>query len=713
MNKKKIKRALADDNLQLALRRFTALTKLGRQFGMTGIDFEALRQDLHTRKEKCIEDQPDLIDRFKANAASAGACIYEAADAEDAQAYVLKTCKEHAIKHIVKSKSMLTEEISLREHLENNGIKVDETDIGERVVQLAGERPVHIVGPAIHKTVEQIADLFTQHTGKQVSTDSQELLDTVRRSLRQSYLDADMGISGANIGIAETGTLVILTNEGNGQIVTTLPPVHIALVGIEKLVHDFADANAVLRLLSRSCVGTKMTVYTSFITGTSHSGAVSGVALPGGQGPRELHIVLVDNGRRELRASAEFREALYCIKCGACLNVCPVFASVSGHVYGHIYQGGIGTILTAFFHDAKLAGELSEMCMGCLACKSVCPSGIDIPRLMLDLKNRLVSEEGLSLIKKIAYRDLLKYPHRIEGAVKACSILQRPFIEPDSIVRKLPYPLNGITDAVSLPGITANPLLKRMKGYSLPAAEGRPKIAFFSGCVTAFAYPEIGESVINIFNRLEAAPYYPVRQSCCGAPAYFSGDRDTALHMARHNIEELSELNPEYIVTVCPGCAVMLKNEYPKLVKTEPGLYSKAVKLAAGVCDFSQLCIRLGQTSDSKAATGEKVTYHDPCHLKRGLNIFAEPRQLIKQEGYQLIEMNDADACCGFGGDALLTHPELCGSILERKLANIEATGADTVVTACTACVLQLRGGLDKRKSPVKVLHIAELMARG
>jgi iron-sulfur cluster protein len=711
--KKHIKRALSDENLQAALSRFTALTRFGRQFGMTGIDFEALRQDLHSRKEKAIDDLPGLIDRFKENATVAGAKVYEAKDAHDANSYVLKVARDHNVKHIVKSKSMLTEEIDLREYLEHAGIRVDETDIGERIVQLAGERPAHIVGPSIHKTVEQIASLFSQYTGKEVSTGSQQLLNTVRETLRQSYIDADMGISGANMCIAESGTLVILTNEGNGQIVTTLKPLYVALVGIEKLVYDFEDANAILRLLSRSCVGTKMTVYTSFITGLSSSGTVSGIHLPGGQGPHELHIVLVDNGRNELRESKEFREALYCIKCGVCLNVCPVFASVAGQVYGHIYQGGIGTILTAFFHDADRAHELSEMCMGCMACRAVCPAGIDIPRLIRELKGKHVHEKGLSLGKKIVYGGILKHPDRLDSAVKACATLQRPFVDADSIIRKLPYPLRNITDTISLPGITSNLLRNRMTPFSSPASGTKSKVAFYAGCVTNYAYPELGENIIKVLNWHGAAPYYPMGQACCGAPAYFSGDFKTALSLAKHNIHALSEIEPDYIVTVCPGCAVMLKNEYPVLTSTDLELNKKAKALSEKVHDFSQLMNELSPVGEKKPSRDQKVTYHDPCHLKRGLGIFAEPRQLIDRAGYQLVEMNDSDACCGFGGDALLTHPELCGSILKRKLANIEATGVDTVVTACTACVLQLRGGLDKKNSPIRVIHIADLLAKG
>jgi Fe-S oxidoreductase len=279
------------------------------------------------------------------------------------------------------------------------------------------------------------------------------------------------------------------------------------------------------------------------------------------------------------------------------------------------------------------------------------------------------------------------------------------------MINRLPYPLGSITDTISLPGLNTSLLRSRLSEYSSPAQSKLPKAAFYSGCVTSFAYPELGEDVMRLLEKSGLSPYYPQEQACCGAPAYFSGDSGTALALARRNIEALSKGNPDYIVTVCPGCAIMLKKEFAALTGGDPALHDRAVSLSQKVRDLSQLLFELGIKPIAGATQDRKVTYHDPCHLKRGLGISAEPRQLIEAAGYRLVEMNDSDACCGFGGDALLSHPELCGSVLQRKLANIEATGVDTVVTACTACVLQLRGGLHKKNSPIKVVHIAGLMA--
>ncbi|GAH99901.1 unnamed protein product, partial [marine sediment metagenome] len=292
--RKRVNKALADKNLQTALPTFMLITKLARQIGMDGIDFNSLRDEVRQVKEKSIANLPQLVERFKSEAAKAGAVVYEAKDARDANNYILKLAKERNVKRIVKSKSMVTEEIELNKHLKHAGIEVTETDLGEYIVQLAGEKPSHLVGPAIHKTIEQVAELLSKVAGEQLGHDPQKLVEVARRTLRQAYLNADMGISGANIAIAETGTLVIVTNEANGCLVTTLPPIHVAVVGYEKLVSSLDDATAILKLLSRSTTGQKQSVYVSHITGPSATTAMSQEPLFGIQGPGEVHIVLVD-----------------------------------------------------------------------------------------------------------------------------------------------------------------------------------------------------------------------------------------------------------------------------------------------------------------------------------------------------------------------------------------------------------------------------------
>jgi iron-sulfur cluster protein len=618
------------------------------------------------------------------------------------------------VKHIAKAKSMLTEELELREHLENAGIKVVETDVGEWIVQLAGEKPVHLTGPAIHKTIGQVAELFSKATGEELEPDPQVLLNAARRVLRQSYIDADMGISGVNIAIAETGTVVIVTNEGNGCLVTSLPPIYVAVVGSEKLVSSFEDANAILRLLSTSTMGMKTTVYVSYITGPSSTAAIPGAPPLAGQGPSEVHIVLVDNGREQMRSEAEFREALYCIKCGACLGVCPVFGSVAGHTYGYIYQGGIGAILTAFLHGLDKAKDVASLCMGCLACNEVCPARIDMPHMISELKAKFVAEEGLSGKGKII-RGVLKHPKRLDWLMRAGSYLQQPFTAEDSMIRRLPYPLNELTQTISLPALSRHPLPDRLRDFSTPREGARPRVAFYAGCVANYAYPDFGEDVMKVLRECGTEPYYPLGHTCCGAPAFFTGDVETALSLAKVNIAALEEMDPDYIVTVCAGCAVMLQQEYPRLTAAEPEWNRRVKALSDKIRDFSQLVLELTPSAEKKLSRDTKVTYHDPCHLKRGMGIYNEPRQLLEREGFELVELARSDVCCGFGCETVLDYPELSNAVLQRKLDNIEATGVDTVITNCLPCILQIRGGFDKRKDhngAIKVMHTAELMAK-
>jgi iron-sulfur cluster protein len=709
--RKRVNKALADRDLQTALPTFTLITKIARQIGMDGIDFAALRDEVRRVKEKSIADLPRLVEQFKAQAAKAGAVVYEARDARDATSYVLKLARERSVKRVVKSKSMVTEEIELNERLEHAGIAVRETDLGEYIVQLAGERPSHLTGPAIHKTVEQVAELFSRATGEKLPPDPPLLLRTAKNELRQTYINADMGISGANIAVAETGTLVLVTNEANGCLVTTLPPVHIAVVGCEKLVSTLDDALAILRLLSRSTTGQKQTVYVSYITGPSTTEAFTGAPLPGALGPGELHIVLVDNGRYQMRESEEFREALYCIKCGACLNVCPVFGSVAGQTYGYIYQGGIGAVLTAFLHGMDKAAEPASLCMGCRACAEVCPAHIDIPRMILRLREKLVAEKGLPLIERIAYRGILSHPGRLDRAVSIGSHLQSPFVGEGEMIRRLPHPLSSLTRTISLPAASRPSLRQRMKSLSSPRAGAHPTVAFYAGCIARYAYPGIGEAVVGYLRECGAEPYYPPGQACCGAPALDAGDEQSFARLAKINIAALEEMSPDYIVTVCPGCAVMLQQEYPRLFSGDPEWRERAEAVSARVRDFSRLVLELTPSAEKKPSRDIRVTYHDPCYLKRGLGVSGEPRKLLEREGFEILEMNDADACCGFAGQFVLHYPELAGAVLKRKLDSIAATGVEVVVTDCIPCVLQLRGGLDKRNSKTRVMHSAELLA--
>ena len=299
---------------------------------------------------------------------------------------------------VVKSKSMLTEEIHLNAALEAEGIEPVETDLGEWIIQLAGETPSHIVVPAIHKTKTQIAELFSEKVGTDRKADVDELTATARRILRQKFAEATVGISGVNFGIAETGSILILENEGNIRLTTSLPQTHIAVMGIEKLLPRFADLAVFLELLPRSGTGQRLTAYQSIITGTKKRFD--------DEGPEEVHIVLVDNGRSKMLAHPVTRQSLACIRCGACLNACPVYQSVGGHAYGAVYPGPIGAVITPQLEGLAKSKQLPYASSLCGACREVCPVKIDIPELLLHLRAEITegTANGIAADEKVAPR---------------------------------------------------------------------------------------------------------------------------------------------------------------------------------------------------------------------------------------------------------------------------------------------------------------------
>jgi Fe-S oxidoreductase len=558
-----------------------------------------------------------------------------------------------------------------------------------------------------------------------VSDDIPSLVAVARQELRQSFIDAGLGISGANIAIANTGTIVIVSNEGNARLVTTLPPVHVAVIGIEKTVSTLAEATKILEILPPSATGQKISSYVSFITGPSRTADIECSLTIGVHGPKEMHIVLLDNGRNQMRDDPVFREALYCIKCAACLNVCPTYQAVGGHVFGYTYAGGIGAILTAFLNGLDEAANLAELCLGCGACLSVCPAKIDIPRLVLALRERIVEAKGITFLEHVFYDRLLPNSRILERAHMLGRVVQRPLVR-RGLIRGVPF--SGVAKSRSLPALAARSLGSRV----VNAAASQPattKVAFYSGCLIEHIYPEIGEAVLRVLENHGVSASLPKEAPCCGAPARHAGDRAAAVAMAKRNITVLEDGKPDYVIVACPTCGQAFIHDYPQLLAGDPVWEPRALKLAARTVDFTRFVAKVTNAGSAKPSISvddagseaqqpevprTKITYHDPCHLKQHLGISEEPRAILKSlTDYEYVEMAGTGACCGFGGSFSLKFPEASGSILARRLADVEASGADIVVTACPGCVMQLRGGIDKRGMRVQVTHLAEVLAKG
>jgi L-lactate dehydrogenase complex protein LldF len=374
--------ALGDVQLRGALRNATSLFGKRRLAAARGLDnWEELRSKARAIKDEVLLHLAHYLEEFVSNAERCGAKVHWARDAGEANQIVCLLAKERGAGKVVKSKSMVTEEIHLNAAIEAEGLEVIETDLGEYIIQLAGEAPSHIIVPAIHKTKKQIAELFTARLGIEPTDDVDQLTSAARRVLRQRFAAADIGISGVNFGVAETGTILILENEGNVRLTTSVPKIHIAVMGIEKILPRFADLDIFLKLLPRSGTGQQLTTYQSLITGTKRKTE--------DEGPDELHIVLLDNGRSRMLAHPVTRQSLACIRCGACLNACPVYQQIGGHAYGSVYPGPIGAVITPQLIGLSKAAQLPYASSLCGACREVCPVKIDIPELLLYLRGEI------------------------------------------------------------------------------------------------------------------------------------------------------------------------------------------------------------------------------------------------------------------------------------------------------------------------------------
>ena len=377
-------RKLADPNLQKALSGMKGRLATARARAVLELDnFEQIRSEAAQIRDHGLAHMDLYLEQWERNAKAAGTIVHWAESHEQVNRIVLEIAKKHAVRKIIKSKSMLGEETGLNDYLARGGVDVRETDLGEYIIQQAGDHPSHIIAPAVHKSKDEIADLFAEKHQRPRLNDITALTHEAREILRPHFLDADMGITGANFLIAETGSTLIVTNEGNGRMTTTMPRVHVAVAGIEKILPTLQDLSQILRLLARSATGQSVSNYLSVTTGPKRAGDKDG--------PEEFHVVVVDIGRSRVLGS-ELREALRCIRCGACMNHCPVYQNIGGHAYGWVYPGPIGSVLTPAYVGIENAIDLPNAATMCNQCGVVCPVKIPLPDLMRKLREKQVEK---------------------------------------------------------------------------------------------------------------------------------------------------------------------------------------------------------------------------------------------------------------------------------------------------------------------------------
>ena len=675
-----MKHALNDENLQRAL--IQAMTGLRgrRNVAFETFDFKAGQAELKARRQANLDRIPELLEQFAQRVAAVGGVVHIANDAHEAREIIGQLCVNAGLELgagkgivVTKSKSMATEEIGLNEYLEGLGMDVVETDLGERMVQLTHTRPSHLIAPAIHLTKEDAADVF----GTEPSIEA--IQRHARESLREKFIQATVGISGANMAIAETGTIVLVTNEGNADLTTTLPPIHIALFGIDKLVATLDDAVAVLRMLPRSATGQTMSSYVNWITGPSRSGDIEQSLTIGVHGPRELHCVILDNGREKMLDDPLFRDAMTCIRCGACANACPPFMAVGGHQFGgHAYNGPIGLVLTPFHHGIEDADLANTLCAQCNACQEVCPVDIPLPRQILEHRRR-----GRKSLRKRAVVEMWKRPELADRVLRAAA------------------PFSGLVPGT--PRLASTPYRDRPHPADV---DGEP-LTIFASCLGDRAWPQ---GVVALERIAAAAGFkvgFPKAQWCCGLIAANAGDFETGKELAQQLAASLGDCKG-LIVTPSASCfGAFTMDAAGWGLDVDP-------ELAGRFRDSTRFALKVLQRTPS-LVNGErmslKIAYHDSCQSLRQLGLKSEPRRLLEMAGYEVVDLPDIANCCGFGGSFSLEWPGVAARLADWKLDAIARTGCAVVASDNPGCLMHIAAAARRRGVELRVAHVLELVA--
>lgn len=706
--KQEIRDALDNTTLARTLGTFCKTYPARREKAYEGVDFEATRSKISEVKRYAADHIDEMIEEFTKNCEARGGHVIHARSKEEAMEKIRALVKEKGVKTIVKSKSMASEELHFNTTLTEDGVLVQETDLGEFIIALEGNTPVHMVMPALHLNKEEVADLFTDYTKVKNEPIIAEEVKTARKVMREKFIQADMGVSGANVAVAETGTVFTMSNEGNGRMVGTLPKIHLYIFGIEKFVKSISDARWIFKALPRNGTAQRIAAYVSMYTGASE---VVTDKESDTKEKKEFYAVIIDDpGRRAILEEPEFRQLFECIRCGACLDVCPAFALVGGHVYGSkVYTGGVGVMLTHFLINEGRASEIQNLCLQCGRCKEVCGGGLQISDMIMKIRQKTVKENP-NAIKKFAL-DAVSDRKLFHSMLRIASVAQAPFTKGQPMIRHLPMFLSGLTEGRSFPSIAQVPLRDIFPTIEQNVPNPKGKIALFAGCLLDFVYTDLARDVVMDLNSIGYLVEMPLGQACCGCPASTMGDVENARKEAEINIEGMEAEKYDYVVSACPSCTHQLR-EYQTFFEEGTDMHKRAVELGNKTFDFCKLFYDLGGCEESGDGKAVKVTYHDSCHLCRSLRVTQEQRELLKNtKGVEFVEMEDHDNCCGFGGTYSVLYPDIAAPILQKKIDNIQATGADVVAVDCPGCMMQIKGGLDARGIDIKVKHTAEIIA--
>ena len=696
-------------------------------------DYEELKDRARAIKEKAIEQIESSVAVLRKAIEGRGGHFYLAKDAAEANAYIRDVCQKHDAKLVVKSKSITSEEIKLNPVLEAAGIEVAETDLAEFILQVADEQPSHIVAPAIHRSRERISKLFTEtfHPKEPLET-GEDLTRFAREILRKKFLTADVGISGANIIAAETGTIVLVENEGNIRMVTQAPPVHIAIAGVEKLVPRWKDLWPFIELLAPSGTGQPLSQYTHILHPPLNLRPFSFDGRPPKK--REFYLVLVDNGRFDMRDDPELKQALYCVRCSACMNVCPVFQVLGGHAYGgETYSGGIGGAWEAGT-GTLLNARFSELCTGCSRCVPQCPVRIDIPWLNTVLHDRLNQAEG-----KTAPAAFFGKLFGSEGRDQSAS-LEKQFFGNYASFAKMGSAFAPLSNTVSnlapvrtimekavgmhhqrlLPKFQKNTFRKQYLAWQKnqkPNSKKKvnaPKLLIFADIYTNFLHPESGMATVRVLDSLgidvQRSEVLPEGRAALSQGMIETAAR-RAMIVARYLEKEIDA--GRTIVVPEPSVLALFRRDYKNLLKND-NLFEKLQKNSFGAVEyltriFSRKEISPKNVFDAgQSPFGKRLFFHGHCQRK-SLNGIMDEVGLFKAIGFDVTTSNVE--CCGMAGSfgykrEFYNVSMRIGEELFRQIRKADGDSPRILVTSGISCRHQIEEGVGRHVfHPMEVLE--------
>ena len=687
-------------------------------------DYESLKDEARAIKEDAIERLPELIDQLTDTIEENGGTVYIAEDEADANQYIEQVCTHKNADRVIKSKSMTSEEIEVNDHLQSAGMEVVETDLGEWVLQVADEAPSHIVAPAIHKSRAEIATLFNEYFDPEEQLETaEELTMFAREKLLEKIKGADVGMTGANFLTADSGTMALVTSEGNARKTVTVPDTHIAVAGVEKVVPSVEDLQPFIELIGRSGTGQDITSYISLFTPPVDSPTVDfddpDTPITAGENDREFHLVLIDNGRMAMREDDELRETLYCIRCSACSNTCANFQSVGGHAFGgETYSGGIATGWEAGVHGLDTAAEFNDLCTGCSRCVEACPVGIDIPWINTVVRDRVNSENDVKVdwlvdgLTPDTETDGPGIQKRLFGNFETLAKVGSAFAPLSNwVANSAPSAMvlervAGVDRRRDFPAFRRQTLRKWFADHTSPTPRGDYDVVLYPDPYTNHMLVERGKAAVKLLEALGANVVIP-EVSGSGRAPLSQGMIDTARSKAE---AVTSELRPYVedgydVVVVEPSDLAMFTGDYEHLLPDEA--FEPLAANSYEVVEYAYGMVSNGADIEAlnRADGDETIAYHSHCQ-QRTMGLETYTTTLLEKRGFD-VTTSDAE-CCGMAGSFGYKEQyyDLSIDVGENLEAQLREMDADYVVASGTSCTDQIEDLLES-----DALHPVELLA--